>query len=37
MTELEKLYPQVPIPLDHFDPYTLLVAVALSAQTTDKK
>lgn len=37
MTELEKLYPQTPIPLDHFDPYTLLVAVALSAQTTDKK
>ncbi|PUB35645.1 DNA-(apurinic or apyrimidinic site) lyase /endonuclease III [Elizabethkingia sp. YR214] len=37
MTELERLYPQVPIPLDHFDPYTLLVAVALSAQTTDKK
>jgi endonuclease-3 len=27
----------VPIPLDHRDPYTLLVAVALSAQTTDKK
>lgn len=36
-TELEKLYPQVPIPLDHTDPYTLMVAVALSAQTTDKK
>lgn len=35
--ELEKLYPQVPIPLDHTDPFTLLVAVALSAQTTDKK
>lgn len=35
--ELEKLYPQVPIPLDHTDPYTLMVAVALSAQTTDKK
>ncbi len=35
--ELEKLYPQVPIPLDHSDPFTLLVAVALSAQTTDKK
>lgn len=35
--ELEKLYPEVAIPLDHFDPYTLLVAVALSAQTTDKK
>lgn len=37
MRELEKLYPEVPIPLDHTDPYTLLVAVALSAQTTDKK
>lgn len=37
MEELEKLYPQVPIPLDHHDPFTLLVAVALSAQTTDKK
>lgn len=37
MVELEKLYPEVPIPLDHSDPYTLLVAVALSAQTTDKK
>ena len=36
-TELEKLYPTVPIPLDHNDPFTLLVAVALSAQTTDKK
>ncbi len=35
--ELEKLYPQTPIPLDHYSPFTLLVAVALSAQTTDKK
>ncbi len=35
--ELEKLYPEVPIPLDHKDAYTLMVAVALSAQTTDKK
>ena len=35
--ELEKIYPEVPIPLDHSDPFTLLVAVALSAQTTDKK
>jgi len=34
---LEDLYPDPPIPLDHRDPYTLLVAVALSAQTTDKK
>ena len=34
---LDELYPDPPIPLDHHDPYTLLVAVALSAQTTDKK
>lgn len=34
---LDTLYPEQPIPLDHSDPYTLLVAVALSAQTTDKK
>ncbi len=34
---LDQLYPSTPIPLDHRDPYTLLVAVALSAQTTDKK
>tara|TARA_B100000941_G_C28490666_1_gene547754 strand:- start:743 stop:1387 length:645 start_codon:yes stop_codon:yes gene_type:complete len=34
---LDDLYPMTPIPLDHEDPYTLLVAVMLSAQTTDKK
>lgn len=34
---LDQLYPQTPIPLDHRDPFTLLVAVMLSAQTTDKK
>jgi endonuclease-3 len=34
---LDDHYPAVPIPLDHTDPYTLLVAVILSAQTTDKK
>lgn len=34
---LDDLYAEPPIPLDHRDPYTLLVAVALSAQTTDKK
>lgn len=34
---LDDLYPETPIPLDHTNPYTLLVAVALSAQTTDKK
>ena len=37
MSELEKLYPEVYVPLDHRDEFTLLVAVALSAQTTDKK
>ena len=37
LNELEKLYPEVPIPLAHHDHFTLLVAVALSAQTTDKK
>jgi len=36
-TQLDNLYPETPIPLDHRDPYTLLVAVMLSAQTTDKK
>lgn len=35
--QLDELYPTVPIPLDHSDPFTLLVAVVLSAQTTDKK
>jgi len=34
---LDELYQEVPIPLDHRDPYTLLVAVMLSAQTTDVK
>ncbi len=34
---LDDLYPEPTIPLDHRDPYTLLVSVALSAQTTDKK
>ncbi len=34
---LNKLYPHPAIPLDHVDPYTLLVAVVLSAQCTDKK
>lgn len=37
VSTLEELYPNPPIALDHSDPYTLLVAVALSAQTTDKK
>lgn len=34
---LRELYPHPPIPLDHHDPFTLLVAVVLSAQCTDKK
>ena len=34
---LNKLYPQTPIPLDHRDHYTLLIAVLLSAQCTDKR
>ena len=33
--ELEKCYPETPVPLDHWDPYTLLIAVLLSAQCTD--
>jgi endonuclease-3 len=32
---LQYLYPEIPIPLDHKDPYTLLIAVLLSAQCTD--
>jgi len=35
MQKLEELYPTIPIPLDHKDPYTLLIAVLLSAQSTD--
>ena len=35
--ELAKLYPETPIPLNHKNPFTLLVAVVLSAQSTDKK
>lgn len=35
--ELERIYPKVPVPLDHVDEYTLLVAVLLSAQCTDKR
>ncbi len=35
--KLEELYPEVPIPLQHKDPYTLLIAVLLSAQCTDKR
>jgi endonuclease III len=34
---LEREFPEVPIPLDHKDPYTLLIAVLLSAQCTDER
>lgn len=34
---LEQLYPETPIPLDHTDPYTLLIAVLMSAQSTDER
>ena len=34
---LPALYPEIPVPLDHKDPYTLLVAVLLSAQCTDER
>ena len=34
---LEGLYPETPVPLDHKDPYTLLIAVLLSAQCTDER
>ncbi|KKL64291.1 hypothetical protein LCGC14_2166500 [marine sediment metagenome] len=32
---LKRIYPEIPIPLDHKDPYTLLIAVLMSAQSTD--
>ena len=35
INELKKLYPKIPIPLKHTDPYTLLIAVLMSAQSTD--
>ncbi|TNF47066.1 MAG: endonuclease III [Bacteroidetes bacterium] len=35
--QLEKLYPETPVPLDHTDAYTLLIAVLLSAQCTDER
>jgi len=34
---LEKIYPETPIPLNHKDPYTLLIAVLMSAQSTDAR
>ncbi|MBL6659885.1 MAG: endonuclease III [Crocinitomicaceae bacterium] len=35
--ELERLYPETPVPLNHKDPFTLLIAVLLSAQCTDER
>ena len=37
IAELEKLYPSTPVPLNHTDTYTLLIAVLLSAQCTDER
>jgi endonuclease III len=37
LKRLQELYPETPVPLDHRDPYTLLVAVLLSAQCTDER
>lgn len=37
ITELERLYPETPVPLDHDSPFTLLIAVLLSAQCTDER
>ncbi len=37
MEQLERLYPETPVPLNHVDPYTLLIAVLLSAQCTDAR
>ena len=37
LQRLQELYPQTPVPLDHTDPFTLLVAVLLSAQCTDER
>lgn len=37
LNRLQELYPETPVPLDHKDPYTLLVAVLLSAQCTDER
>ncbi len=37
LKKLEELYPETPVPLHHTDPYTLLVAVLLSAQCTDER
>ncbi|HAI16959.1 MAG TPA: endonuclease III, partial [Xanthomarina gelatinilytica] len=35
INKLNELYPTIPVPLNHKDPYTLLIAVLLSAQSTD--
>ena len=37
LNRLQQLYPETPVPLDHTDPFTLLIAVLLSAQCTDER
>lgn len=37
LRRLQELYPETPVPLDHHDPFTLLIAVLLSAQCTDER
>lgn len=37
LNTLEEIYPEVSVPLDHFNPYSLLIAVLMSAQSTDKR
>lgn len=37
LNRLQQLYPETPVPLDHTDPYTLLIAVLMSAQCTDER
>ena len=37
LKRLQDLYPEPPVPLDHTDPFTLLIAVLLSAQCTDER
>ena len=37
LQRLQQLYPQTPVPLEHRDPFTLLIAVLLSAQCTDER
>ena len=37
LQRLQELYPETPVPLDHSDPFTLLIAVLISAQCTDER